>query len=143
MGGLVEDAHTFMDATNTIGGDLATFNEQVGSHWVEASSRHGMPVQADGFKLFDEENPSTYPMNIAYKAAQFQSEELANKFLRRMREAIAAEAKQANKMEILIELAQESGLSISQFIADMENDQFNSFNNELTVNVPIEVLTLK
>ena len=123
MGGLVEDAHTFMDASNTIGGDLATFNEQVGSHWVEASSRHGMPVQANGFKLFDEENPSTYPMNIAYKAAQFQSEEIANKFLRRMREAIAAEAKQANKMEVLIELAQDSGLDISQFIADMENEK--------------------
>jgi len=121
MGGLVEDAHTFMDSTNTIGGDLSTFNEQVGTHWLEASSRHGMPVQAKGFKLFDEENPSTYPMNIAYKAAQFQDEELANKFLRRIREAVAAEAKQANTMEVLIELAKESGLNISKFIDDMGN----------------------
>lgn len=121
MGGLVKDAHTFMDPTNTIGGDLNTFNEQVGAHWLEASSRHGMPVLAEGFKLFDDENPSTYPMNIAYKAAQFQGEEVANKFLRRMREAIAAEAKQANKMEVLIELAQESGVDISKFIAAMAN----------------------
>ncbi len=121
MGGLVEDAHTFMDATNTIGGDLNTFNEQVGTHWLEASSRHGMPVQAKGFKLFDEENPSTFPMNIAYKAAQFQGEEIANKFLRRIREAVAAETKQANTMEVLIELAQESGLNISKFIEDMGN----------------------
>ena len=121
MGGLVKDAHTFMDASNTIGGDLSTFNEQVGTHWLEASQRHGMPVLAEGFKLFDEENPSTFPMNIAYKSAEFQSEELANKFLRRIREATAAEAKQANTMEVLIELAQESGLDIAQFITDMEN----------------------
>jgi len=121
MGGLVEDAHTFMDNRNNIGGDLNQFNKQVGEHWLEASERHGMPVQAKGFKLFDDENPSTYPMNIAYKAAQFQDEAKANKFLRRMREAIAAEAKQANKMEVLIELAQDSGLNISEFIEDMKN----------------------
>ena len=121
MGGLVEDAHSFMDPRNNIGGDLNKFNKQVGEHWLEASERHGMPVQAEGFKLFDDENPSTYPMNIAYKAAQFQGEEKANKFLRRMREAIAAEAKQANTMEVLIELAQESSLDISRFIADMES----------------------
>ena len=131
MGGLVEDAHTFMDNRNRIGGDLNTFNQQVAEHWLEASERHGMPVQAEGFKLFDDKNPSTYPMNIAYKAAQFQSEEKANKFLRRMREAIAAEAKQANTMEVLIELAQESGLNIAEFIADMENGKAqNAFEED-------------
>ncbi len=121
MGGLVEDAHTFMDNTNRIGGDLNTFNQQVGEHWLEASERHGMPVLAEGFKLFDDKNPSTYPMNIAYKAAQFQDEEKANKFLRRIREATAAEAKQTNTMEVLIELAQECGLNIGTFIADMKS----------------------
>ncbi len=125
MGGLVEDAHTFMDNKNKIGGDLNSFNKQVGTHWLEASQRHGMPVLAEGFKLFDDENPSTYPMNIAYKAAQFQSEEIANKFLRRMREATAAEAKQTNTMEVLIELAQESGLDIGMFITDMESGKAN------------------
>jgi len=121
MGGLVKDAHTFLDPRNNIGGDLNLFNKQVGKHWLEASARHGMPVQAEGFHLFDDNNPSTYPMNIAYKAAQLQDEKKANTFLRRMREAIAAEAKQANTMEVLIELAQESGLDITQFIKNMEN----------------------
>ncbi|MCK5103765.1 MAG: DsbA family protein, partial [Cyclobacteriaceae bacterium] len=123
IGGLVEDAHSFMDPRNNIGGDLNKFNKQVGEHWLEASERHGMPVEAEGFKLFDDNNPSTYPMNIAYKAAQMQDEVKAVKFLRRMREAIAAEAKQANKMEVLIELAQDSGLDISQFVMDMDNGE--------------------
>jgi predicted DsbA family dithiol-disulfide isomerase len=69
-----------------------------------------MPVKVNGFKLFTEETPSTYPMNIAFKAAQFQSNDLARKFLRRMREAVAAEALNANKTEVLIELAGECGL---------------------------------
>jgi putative protein-disulfide isomerase len=121
MGGLVEDIKNFSDDWNGIGGDLSEVNEQISSHWLEASKRHGMPVQVNGFELFTEETPSTYPMNIAFKAAQFQSNDLAKKLLRRMREAVAAEAINANKTEVLIELAAECGLDIARFIANLND----------------------
>lgn len=121
MGGLVEDIRNFNDNSNGIGGDLSTVNFQIISHWLEASKRHGMPVEANDFELFSEEDNSTYPLNIAYKAAQFQNEEFANKFLRKMREAVAAEAKKANKIEVLIELAQESGLEVAKFIENFSD----------------------
>lgn len=121
MGGLVKDAKTFMDPRNSIGGDLTQFNQQVAKHWLEASKQHGMPVQADGFELFTESNRSTYPMNIAYKAAQFQGEAIANRFLRRMRKAVAAEARQANRTEVLVELANDVGLDISMLITAMRD----------------------
>ncbi len=121
MGGLVKDAKTFMDQKNNIGGDLKQFNQQVAKHWLEASERHSMPVQTDDFELFTESDRSTFPMNIAYKAAQFQGEEIANRFLRRMREAIAAEARQANRTEVLIELANDVGLDISLFVTSLNN----------------------
>lgn len=121
MGGLVKDAKTFMDPRNNIGGDLKLFNQQVAQHWLEASERHGMPVETEGFELFTESDRSTHPMNIAYKAAQFQGEEIANRFLRRMREAIAAEAKQANRLEVLIELANDVGLDIPMFITSIQD----------------------
>lgn len=116
MGGLVEDIRDFSDNANGIGGDLSQVNSQIISHWLEASKIHGMPVEEIGFNLFSNENNSTYPLNIAYKAAQFQDEELAKKFLRKMREAVAARAQKVNKTEILIELAQDSGLDIAKFI---------------------------
>lgn len=116
MGGLVKDIRTFRDDFNDIGGDISKVNSEVASHWLEASSRHGMPVEEKGFNLLSEETPSTYPMNMAYKAAQFQSEELSKKFLRKMRQATAAEARRTNQTEVLIELAQESGLDVAEFI---------------------------
>jgi predicted DsbA family dithiol-disulfide isomerase len=116
MGGLVEDIKNFSDAWNGIGGELGEVNRQIADHWLEASKRHGMPVEVNGFKLFTEETSSTYPMNIAFKAAQFQSNDLAKKFLRRIREAVAAEAINANKTEVLIELASECGLDIGKFM---------------------------
>ena len=45
MGGLVKDMRSFRDDRNGIGGDLSKVNKEVASHLVEASSRHGMPVE--------------------------------------------------------------------------------------------------
>jgi putative protein-disulfide isomerase len=91
MGGLVQDITSLYDSYNNIGGDPDRSNKNIARHWVDASARHGMPVKSEGFKLFSKEHPSTYPQNIAYKAAQIPA--LANKFLRRIREASAAEAR--------------------------------------------------
>jgi putative protein-disulfide isomerase len=118
MGGLVQDITSFYDSFNDIGGDPDRSNKNIAKHWVDASERHGMPVRSEGFKLFSREHPSTYPQNIAYKAAQMQDQALANKFLRRIREASAAEARQTNTTEVLLELASEVGLDIARFLDD-------------------------
>jgi putative protein-disulfide isomerase len=118
MGGLVKDITSFYDNYNDIGGDPDRSNTNIAKHWVEASARHGMPVKSEGFKLFSREHPSTYPQNIAYKAAQMQDQALANRFLRRIREASAAEARQTNTTEVLLELASEVGLDIARFLDD-------------------------
>jgi len=116
MGGLVEDVNDFHDSANQIFGSPDEINEKVAVHWLEASERHGMPVKVEGFSLFSAERRSTYPMNIAYKAAQFQDKKLAKKLLRRIREAVAAEGRKTNQTEVLIELAQEVGLDVPKFI---------------------------
>lgn len=121
MGGLVRDIRDFHDGAHGIGGDPAASNAQIAAHWLEASARHGMPVKTEGFALFTKEQPSTYPQNIAYKAAQLQGPALADKFLRRMREASAAEARQTNKKEVLIELASEAGLDVGRFLASVDD----------------------
>jgi putative protein-disulfide isomerase len=118
MGGLVQDITSFYDSYNDIGGDPDRSNRNIAKHWVDASARHGMPVKSDGFKLFSREHPSTYPQNIAYKAAQLQDQALANKFLRRIREASAAEARQTNTTEVLLELASEVGVDIVRLLDD-------------------------
>jgi putative protein-disulfide isomerase len=121
MGGLVKDIREFYDSFNDIGGDPERSNNQIVEHWLEASKTHGMPVRSKGFNLFSNDYPSSYPQNIAYKAAQMESEEKANRFLRRMREATAAEAKQTNRKEVLIGFASEVGLDIPKFIERLSN----------------------
>jgi len=121
MGGLVKDIRSFYDSYNDIGKDPERSNSQIAKHWLEASERHGMPVKTEGFRLFSNDFPSTYPQNIAYKAAQFEDQKLADKFLRRIREASASEDKQTNKPEVLIELASEVGLDIGKFTGHLND----------------------
>ena len=52
MGGLVEDITAFHDAANDIGGDPEESNRQIGSHWLEASARHVMPVRIATYSAF-------------------------------------------------------------------------------------------
>lgn len=99
MGGLVEDIRAFYDRANDIGGDAERSNAQIARHWLEASERHGMPVRTEGFRLFSADTVSTYPQNIAFKAAELTNPGLAARYLRRMREASAAEARETGRQE--------------------------------------------
>ena len=120
----------FYDAQNQIGGP--DWYRQVAAHWLEASSRHGMPVDEQIFFDIRDSNFSTYPANIAYKSAQLQDEISANRFLRRMREGAAAERLDIQQLDIQAKLAKEVGLDSNQFIKDIESGRAKeSFEKDL------------
>jgi predicted DsbA family dithiol-disulfide isomerase len=127
---LVKDIAEFYDPLNRIGGK--DWNKQVASHWLEASERHGMPVDARVFYDIRDVFTSTYPANIAVKAAEFAGKERGAKFLRRLREAAAAENKQIHKESVQIGLAVEVGLDASRFRRDLESGRAEkAFNDDL------------
>lgn len=130
MGGLVEDIRNFSDPGAGIGGDQ--WYRQVAEHWTDASSRHKMPVDVQVF--FDIKNDifSTYPACIAFKAAQLQSEELGKRYLRRLREAAAAERLAIQQSSVQVELAEEIGLDHDKFIESIQNGKAeNAFHQDL------------
>lgn len=118
MGGLVRDMREFQDRANNIGGK--NWYSDVAAHWLEASDRHGMPVDEKIFFDIKNEIFSTYPASIAFKAAQLQGEQLANKYLRRLREAASAERQIIQHLDVQARLAEEVGLNATQLIADIE-----------------------
>jgi protein-disulfide isomerase-like protein with CxxC motif len=119
MGGLVKDIKEFYDPLNKIGGEF--WYLQVAEHWLEASSVHGMPVDTTQFTKYHNEFTSTWPANIAVKAAELQNKELAWKYLRRLREAAAAEALPIHRLEEQLRLAKEVGLDASKMREDIES----------------------
>ncbi|MED9919903.1 MAG: DsbA family protein, partial [Megasphaera sp.] len=88
MGGMVRDLSDFDDEENGIGGgDADTINAQLREHLAESTAVHHMPVAVDKYHLFSERFNSSFPQNIAYKAAQIAAPDMADSFLRRIREA--------------------------------------------------------
>ena len=130
MGGLVKDIREFYDPLNNIGGDL--WYLQVAEHWLEASSRHGMPVDIRQFTEYHNEFTSTWPANIAVKAAELQNKNLAWKYLRRLREAAAAEAIPIHRLEEQLRLAEECGLDAYKMKEDIERGvAYNEFMKDI------------
>lgn len=122
MGGLVENINKFTDPRNHIGGSGAeSANKEIALHWLEASEQHKMPIAKEGFHLFSAEYPSSYPQNIAYKAAQLVDKVKADNLLRRIREATAVENLLTSHEDVLISLASEVGLDVAKFITHLHD----------------------
>lgn len=130
MGGLVEDIRNFSDPGAGIGGDM--WYKQVADHWVDASRRHKMPVDGQVFFDVKDEVFSTYPASIAFEAAKLESEEMGKRYLRRLREAAAAERSAIQHSDVQVGLAEEIGLDRDLFMENIQNGQAeNAFQRDL------------
>lgn len=116
MGGLIDDFDEFADPGHNI-----TEPADVGPHWEEASSHHGMPVDPSVW-AGDDPPRSTYPANQAYKAAELQGKDLAHRYLRRLREAVATEGRNIAKKDVLVDLAEDVGIDRARFRTDFDSD---------------------
>lgn len=101
----------------------ADANRLTMGHWQEGVRLHHMPIQAEGFSLFTE-NPasqSSMPQGLAFKAAQVANPELANRYLRRIREATVAEAQRTHERAVQLQLAEDVGLDVAAFSAALDD----------------------
>lgn len=108
MGGLIEDFDGFYDAANDISKPA-----DVAPHWVEASDVHGMPVDVEILEA--DPAQSTYPASVAFVAARQQDSTLANRYLRRLREAYTTQVRNVNHRDVQLELAASVGLDVDAF----------------------------
>ncbi len=132
MGGLVEDIRNFSDPGAGIGGDQ--WYEQVAEHWTDASRRHKMPVDVEVYFDIKDDVFSTYPACIAFEAAKLQSEDMAKLYLRRLREAAAAERLAIQHSDVQMALADEIGLDHDSFLVSIQNGKAeNAFRTDLAV----------
>jgi protein-disulfide isomerase-like protein with CxxC motif len=116
MGGLVEDINTLYEADSNNPHAIENANARIQENWAAASKRHGMPIKEEKISLYTERYTSSFPQNIAYEAAKRINPQRAKHFLRRIREATFTEVKRTSQIDVLVELAAESGFSPAQFI---------------------------
>lgn len=127
---MVDDIRTFSERRLQIGGDdIPLSNRNMVNAWLEASKIHGMPVEAKGFRLFDEEHRSTAPQCTAYIAAEMfcekreSSPQKAHRYLRAVQQATAAEAVRTCSLETLADIAATVGIEPEYMHSAMKSEE--------------------
>ena len=100
MGGMLADWETFSDPLNSVANPA-----QMGLQWHQVRALTGMPFDE---RIWREDPPaSSYPAGVALKAAELQGADHAERYLRRLREAVMLERRNIARQDVLLALATE------------------------------------
>ena len=122
MGGLLPSWDAFKSGSITKPSDVA-------HHWDQMGTHYGMPI--DGEVWLTDPLPSSYPACMAFKAAELQGVEKAERFLRRIREMVMLEKTNIARPENLRQAALESGIDMVRFDADYNSSAQQLFRQDL------------
>ena len=118
MSGLVRDVSDFMlpeERALPAEEGIRLYNRRLARIYKGEEGIGGLPINMDGFHLFDADHRSSSPLCIAYKAAEICCPEKAFSFLLKLRRATIVETRQTTKTDELISIAEEAGLDKAQF----------------------------
>ncbi|OBZ33902.1 DsbA family protein [Megasphaera sp. DISK 18] len=118
MSGLVRDVSDFMlpeERALPAEEGIRLYNRRLARIYKGEEGIGGLPVNMDGFHLFNADHRSSYPLCIAYKAAEICCPEKAFSFLLKLRRATIVETRKTTKTDELISIAGEAGLDKAQF----------------------------
>ena len=119
MSGLVRDVSDFMlpeELALPAEEGIRAYNRRLAGIYKSEESIGGLPINMDGFHLFDAKHRSSYPLCIAYKAAQLCDSEKANDFLMCLRRATIVDARQTTRTDELIRVAVSAGFDRERFL---------------------------
>ena len=135
MAGLVRDVSDFMLPSELAlppEEGIQVYNKRLAQIYLDEESIGGLPMNMDGFHLFDENHRSSYPLCIAYKAAELTDPEKAYEYLKRLRRATILETRQTTVKDELAAIAEESGIDKTDFLRCFEDGSAEqSFQKDL------------
>jgi len=76
----------------------------------------GLPINMEGFYLFDTTHRSSRPLCLAYKAAQLTSPEKANSFLLALRHATVLDCRPTTHMDEILDVVRKTGIDDGSFL---------------------------
>lgn len=132
FGGMIRDMDDFYDEGN----DIASA-EAVMPHWRDTSERSGQPIDELVWKEIAKiRHFSSWPANIACKAAFLQGEEIGFRYLRKMRIGLFTERKIISNRRVCLKTAEETeGLDLCEFEKSLEDGRAEkAFEEDLLLN---------
>ena len=121
MAGLVRDVSDFMTAQERKETErdpekgIRSYCRRLAGIYKSEEAIGGIPINMDGFHLFDARHRSSYPLIIAYEAAKLTEPEKADRFLYQLRYATITETRQTTRADEILRAARKTGLDEERF----------------------------
>ncbi|MBQ9228462.1 MAG: DsbA family protein [Eubacterium sp.] len=120
MSGLVRNVYDFVDRNDLRYGQeyaLKQYLKKLAGIYKSEESLGGLPINMEGFALFDREHTSSVPLCLAYKAAELTERSKAALFLYNLRYATVVETKPTTHFEEILRVVQATGIDAERFTA--------------------------
>lgn len=127
MGGLFSDYRDLLPMNMKDQDSDEMANKILYEMWLAGYNFHNMPISKEHPKLLSQEKSSLYPIDIAFVAARLTDKNLANKYLRALREATILDGRNTMDPKVQIEIAREVGLDEKEYINNLENFASDEF----------------
>ena len=146
MSGLVRDVSDFMlpqELALPAEEGILVYNKRLAGIYKSEESIGGLPINMDGFHLFDSKHRSSYPLCIAYKAVQLCDPGKADMFLMRLRRATIVHTRQTTKIEELVRVARDVNIPESEFLKVFEDGRAEkAFHEDLHFTASLGIRSL-
>jgi len=96
---------------------IRVYNRRLAKIYKGEESIGDLPINMEGFRLFDEEHTSSLPLNLAYKAAELTDPERAEQFLLNLRRATVVDTRPTTHMEEILDVVRTTGMDEEAFLA--------------------------
>jgi predicted DsbA family dithiol-disulfide isomerase len=136
---------SYFSFKHILSGRLASLNmgkkqklESLADYWEKTASRSGM--SCDGSVWFENPVSSPHLASIAIKAAELQGRKAGIRFLRKLQEVLFLEKQNVSNFDVLKSCAQNVGLDVVEFIADIHSDSAaKAFQCDLKITSEMDV----
>ena len=133
MGLLVRDISDFMtpeERSLKPEEGIPRYCQRLAQIYKSEESIGGLPINMDGFCLFDKEHRSSNPLNLAYKAARLADPEKADAFLVALRHATVIDCLPTTHFDIIMKVVRDTGIDEGSFIRHYQDGSAEAALNE-------------
>lgn len=124
MSVLVRDVSDFMTSEERalpLEEGIRRYNARLAGIYKSEEAIGGLPINMEGFCLFDPEHRSSKPLCLAYKAAQLADPKKANSFLAALRHATVLDCRPTTHMEEILKVVRASDIAEADFTAHYQD----------------------
>ena len=119
MSGLVKNVYDFVDKQDLVKGEdyaIKNYNKKLAKIYEIEEAISNMPINMTDFHLFDTENTSSIPLNLAYKSVQIFAPDKADLFLYNLRYATIVDCRQTTKIDEILKVVEQTGINKDEFL---------------------------